>query len=186
MRTVTLSVVGLLLLVLAGCTTTPRHEFDQKANFAELRTFSWLEPEYANKTVSVSHPVLDSPLLGQRVKRAVVAELEERGYRYVEEDPDFRVTYHTAEGEDERPRSGTYMQLGYGRGHSPFFGSSVLLDLTPRSFREGTLIVDIVDAETEELVWRGWNDAVLTQRNFDQERVNKAVDFILSAFPPGA
>lgn len=185
MRKTALPLIALLIAALAGCAMTPRHEFDQQANFSELRTFSWLEPEYGDREVSVSHPVLDSPLLGQRVRQAVTRELQERGYVQVEENPDFLVTYHTAEREDERPRSGTYMSLGYGRGHSPFFGSSVLLDLTPRSFQEGTLIIDVVNARSDELIWRGWNDAVLNQRSFDQQRVNESVDYILSAFPPG-
>lgn len=185
MRSIALPLAALLIATLAGCATGPRHEFDQRANFSRMQTFSWLEPEYGDRNVSVSHPVLDSPLLGQRVKRALTETLQERGYRYVEEDPDFLVTYHTAEAEQER-RSGSYMSLGYGRGRSPFFGTGILLDMTPRSFQEGTLIVDVVDAETDELIWRGWNDAVLNQRNFDQERVNEAVRFILSAFPPGA
>lgn len=185
MRKLLVPFTALLVATLAGCAATPRHEFDQAANFAELRTFSWLSPEHGDREVSVSHPVLDSPLLGQRVRQAATRELQERGYVAVEENPDFFVTYHTAERQEERSRSGTYMSLGYGRGHSPFFGSSVLLDLTPRSFQEGTLIIDVVDARSDELVWRGWNDAVLSQRNFDQQRVNEAVDFILSAFPPG-
>ena len=184
MRQLAFPVVLVLFVALAGCAVGPRHEYDEKVDFSTMRTFAWLEPEYAESEVSVSHPVLDSPLLGQRVERAVVATLQERGFRVAEENPDFLVTYHTAEGEKER-QSGSYVSLGYGRGHSPFFGTGILLDMTPRSFKEGTLIVDVVDAETEELIWRGWNDTVLNQRNFDQERVNEAVRFILSAFPPG-
>lgn len=184
MRSIALPIAALLIATLAGCATGPRHEFDERADFSQMQTFSWLEPEYGDRDVSVSDPVLDSPLLGRRVKNALMDTLQERGYRYVEEDPDFFVTYHTAEAEQER-RSGSYMSLGYGHGRSPFFGTGVLLDMTPRSFREGTLIIDVVDAETDELVWRGWNDAVLNQRNFDQERVNETVRFILGAFPPG-
>ena len=185
MRRFALFLSLLLTLTVAGCANVPRHEFDQRAGFSDLRSFTWLEPEYENE-VGVSHPVLDSPLLGQRVHRAATAALQERGYREVgdDEDPDFYVTYHTAEREEER-RSGSYLQLGYGRRHSPFFGTGILLDMTPRSFQEGTLIIDIVDAETDELIWRGWNDAMLTQRNFEQERIDEAVRFILSAFPPG-
>lgn len=190
MRKSALPLTALLIAMLAGCATGPQHEFDQQANFSELRTFAWLEPKYGDRDVSVSDPVLDSPLLGQRVRQAVVRELQERGYVQVEENPDFFVTYHTAEREEERPGSGAYMSLGYGHGygyygHSPYYGSSVVLDLTPRSFLEGTLIIDIVNARSDELVWRGWNDSVLNQRSFDQQRVNESVDYILTAFPPG-
>lgn len=183
MRRFQMPTVVLLLALLSACATTPRHEFDQQADFVALKTFRWLEPKYGEQNVSVSHPVLDSPLLGQRVKRAVIRTLGGRGYLEVMESPDFLVTYHTAEGEQQQ-RSGTYMSVGYGRFHPPF-GGGVLLDMSPRSFKEGTLILDVVNARTGDLVWRGWSDAALTQRNFDEERINEAVSYILSAFPPG-
>lgn len=174
----------LILALLAACASRPPHEFDSSANFTALKTFKWLEPKYGDEGVSLSHPVLESPLLGQRVRRATTMQLEARGYQPVEENPDFLVTFHTAESESQQ-RHGGYVQLGYGR-YSPHWGSAVLLDMTPRTFQEGTLIIDIVDAETGDLVWRGWRDAYLTQRNFSDERINEAVQYILSAFPPGA
>lgn len=176
--------LALAVLMVAGCTVTPPYEFDRQASFAELKTFQWLEPNYDQKGVNLSHPVLESPLLGQRVERAVTSALESKGYRRVDSDPDFYVTYHTAESETER-RHGSYVQLGYGR-YSPYFGTGVLLDMTPRTFREGTLIIDIVEAETDDLIWRGWRDAYLTQRNFEQERVDETVREILTVFPPDA
>ncbi|HEX7030354.1 MAG TPA: DUF4136 domain-containing protein [Gammaproteobacteria bacterium] len=176
--------LGLLAALIAGCAIAPPHEFDSSANFATLKTFQWLEPKYGDDDVSVSHPVLQSPLLGRRVQQAVTAALEAKGYRAVEDDPDFYVTFHTAESESQH-RGSTYVQLGYGR-YSPHFGSGVLLDLTPRTFQEGTLIIDVLDGDSEELIWRGWEDAYLTQRNFDNESVSEAVRYIFTAFPPGA
>lgn len=184
MRVFRLFPLALMLALLGGCAVTPPFEYDQQADFGELDTFAWLAPEYDREDVSVSHPVLESPLLGQRVRRAAVDVLEGKGYRLVDENPDFYVTYHTAQNERER-RSASYIQIGYGR-YDPFFGTGVLLDMTPRSFQEGTLIVDIVDARTDQLIWRGWRDAYLTQHNFEQEQVNEAVSHILSAFPPGS
>lgn len=172
----------LALLALAACAVRPPHEFDSGANFAALQTFQWLEPEYGEGGVAVEHPVLESPLLGRRVERAVTDVLQEKGFRAVEAEPDFFVTYHTAQGERER-RSAGYVQLGYGR-YDPFFGTGILLDMTPRDFQEGTLIIDIVDAKTDELIWRGWRSAYLSQRNFEQAEVDEAVRYILSAFPP--
>lgn len=176
--------LGLLAVTLAaGCAVAPPHEFDETANFARLETFQWLEPKYGDDDVSVSHPVLQSPLLGNRVRNAVTDVLEASGYRAVEEDPDFYVTFHTAQSESER-RGSTYVQLGYGR-YSPYFGSGVLLDLTPREFQEGTLIIDVLDGDSEELIWRGWDNAHLVQRNFDTDSVNRTVRYIFTAFPPG-
>ena len=45
------------------------------------------------------------------------------------------------------------------------------------------LIVDIIDSESETLVWRGWDRKRLTRKRFDSKSVRKAVEEILSEFP---
>lgn len=182
MRYSAFSFLALALLLLTACASRPPHEFDESASFAQYATFAWLPPTHSKEDVSISHPVLDSPLLAGRVKQAVTSKLREKGFQPVEADPDFFVTYHTAQG--EREYRGSYLQLGFGR-FGPRLGSAIAVDMWPRSFKEGTLIIDIVDGGTGELVWRGWRDTELTRRNFDAARVHRAVDFILSAFPPG-
>lgn len=183
MRYSAYSFLALAFLLLAACASRPPYEFDETASFAQYETFAWLAPTHSKEEVSISHPVLDSPLLARRVQQAVTTELQEKGFRQAETDPDFFVTYHTAQA--EREYHGSYLQLGYGR-FGPRLGSAIAVDMWPRTFEEGTLIIDIVDADTGELVWRGWRDTELTRRNFDAERVGRTVDFILSAFPPGA
>lgn len=181
MKRMAMAPLAFALLMLGACASRPPVEYDRQADFSAYRTFQWLDPRHGEGDVSLSHPVLDSPLLTNRVERAVANVLESKGYRQVEENADFMVTYHTAQA--EREYRGSYMQLGYGH-WGRRWGSGVVVDMWPRTFQEGTLIIDIVDARSGDLVWRGWRDSELTRRNFDQERVSEAVQFVLSEFPP--
>ena len=54
-------------------------------------------------------------------------------------------------------------------------------------FQEGTFILDLIDAEADQLVWRGIAEGVLedypTPEQMDRE-VNDMVKRILSKYPP--
>ena len=168
------------LLFLGGCATGVRTEFDEQADFDRYRTFSWLAPEVRG----VDDPILDSQLLNKRVKRAVVAALQQRDYEAVDNNPDCLVTYHTAS--KEKLRSSAYrVGIGYGP-HYGYWGQHVLFDGPDiRSYEEGVLIVDIIDAQSDTLIWRGWDSSLLTQRNFAEQAIRESVEKILAKFPPG-
>ncbi|MNC86612.1 hypothetical protein D3C83_22840 [compost metagenome] len=56
-------------------------------------------------------------------------------------------------------------------------------------FDEGTLVIDLVDARTNRLVWRGWATAAIDGVVADQarleRRVHDAVERILDRLPRG-
>jgi hypothetical protein len=55
-------------------------------------------------------------------------------------------------------------------------------------YQEGTLIIDILDAKSHELIWRGTGqDYVEEQQTPEQitEGINQAVEGIMADFPPG-
>lgn len=170
------------LSLLAACTITPRHEFDPAVDFGRYQSYSWKAPDYGDG--KVSDPILDSELLGRRVEAAVDAELQARGFRRSTESPDMIVTYHTSKDFEYR-RSGPRFSVGIHQGYGHFH-TGLLLDDWGTMKKEGVLIVDIIDAESSELVWRGWRELPLVQEYFNSERVNSTVASILSAFPPGS
>jgi len=60
------------------------------------------------------------------------------------------------------------------------------IDVYP--FTEGSLIIDLVDAQTKALVWRGTGTGVVekVQRTPEemQERADKIIKKIMESFPP--
>ena len=181
-------VVGALAaLALSACAgSRVATDFDDSARFDMLQTFAWLDPVVDD----IEDPVLDSQLLTRKVRRAVASTLLQRGYAQTEHaaDADFLVTYHTASRERLRDRGGFSIGLGIGRAWRHGYGSMHVGDgYFPRieGYQEGTLIIDILDADTRDLLWRGWVRNTVDARNYTDEAITAAVSEIIAEFPPG-
>ena len=121
-------------------------------------------------------------------------ELTANGFQKRTEKPDFLIAYYirvkdkidvTSTGFDYWP---AYYGFGfrsrlYGFGYrSRFFGAS---SLDVRQYKEGTLILDFVDPETKELIWRGWYSGMIDDASsIKVKKLNNAVEHILEQFPP--
>jgi hypothetical protein len=180
-------VLAFAALTLAACAgSRVATDYDANARFDTLQTFAWLDPVLED----VEDPVLDSQLLTRKVQRAVADALLQRGYSRTEHpaDADFLVTYHTASRERLRDRGGFSIGLGIGRPWRHGYGSMHVGDgYFPRieGYQEGTLIIDVLDAESRDLLWRGWVRNTVETRNYTDEAIMAAVNEIIAEFPPG-
>lgn len=129
---------GLLLLALAACATGPKikTDFDQATDFSRYRSYSWKEG------VAALDPALDD-----RIHAAVDEQLAEKGLRKVDASasPDLLV-YAAASRDQERVVDPE--QWGYDLGIDSERVEVLLIPV-------GTLLVDLVDAGANRLVWRG-------------------------------
>ncbi len=52
--------------------------------------------------------------------------------------------------------------------------------------QESTLIIDFLDPNSDDLIWRGWGTGIVRTRDRNQagDRLTKGVEAILRAFPP--
>jgi hypothetical protein len=141
------------VMVLAGCNNV-FIDYDAGYDFDTIETFAWAPTEGTSLKDS-------NPLLHSRVVNAIEHYLTLGGIREVESNPDVYVTYHTSTKENLQLNTTSYgygYPAGwgwggyYGRyGYGGFHGSTT----TATTYLTGTLIVDVWDAETKELVWRG-------------------------------
>ncbi len=158
--------VGLLVaLGAAGCATIVRthSEYDANANFAAYRTYVWKD----------GTPIPNQPV-DERITRAVDAEMAKRGLLKAVVGGDLFVTYHAAVGRRLEMES-----LGYRYG--PGYRTPV------REVKEGTLVVDLVDAVHNQLVWRGLATDELSPPDHPadwQERLNDVMARMFSDYPP--
>ena len=175
-----------LMMMLAACAPRVYVERDNTANLSGLRTFAWVSPPIG----PVSNPILDSQILEDRVRRAVVADLTARGFTQVAADqsPDFTVTYHTV-SKQVLESSGASFAIGFG-GYYPYGFSNVFVPVgtNVQSRDQGTLMLDIIDGRSKRLVWRGWTKDWISQDNYSEQAVAQDVHKILAKFPatPGA
>jgi len=148
-------------------------DYDQDASFLEYKSYRWIP----HKPKVKPPRMIDHTLLEKRIKNAVDAELAAKGFtRVMEERPDILVAFHIGA---QNKVDVTHYGYRYGP-HGRWWGHRAEV----HRYKEGTLILDIVDAETKQLVWRGSaRDAVHRPQDLD-EKLLEAVEKILVQFPP--
>jgi hypothetical protein len=170
-------VVGLALTMIAiawlGCSSmTIKHDYDPKLDFSEYQTYSWLNKNTASKGSAFG----GSPLNYERAQKALNEELQNGGYKQDDEDPDFLVAMYGG------VQGGINIQsMGYGYGYLRYWG---VPQMEMQRYSEGTLIIDLVDSETEKLVWRGWASDALEPSNDPVGYIYKVVHKIMKNWPP--
>ena len=187
-----------LFASLSSC--TPRVNVEQRANvdFSQYHTYAWAETRM--KTTGTNNPVYKDPIAQDRIHQAIDTELMQRGLRLVTSGrPDFYVSTHFYIDEAERtvanpPVGGFGAGYGYpysfyyGGGYIPvnygyFYNPSYYQTYRTQQYKQGTLIIDFVDARTNNLVWRGsLADPVDEPGRIGREFSENAKD-ILAKFP---
>ena len=162
-------------------------DFDPQADFASMRTYQW-----AQRTPSGDDdPRVYNALVMGRIKTAVGTVLEAKGFREVSSSPDIYVAWHAAiEGKMSYETINNNYGYGWGRYGGGGWGMGTSTSrTTTREWDEGMLLIDFIDGETEELVYRSVGQAKLSQSQQTpqeaQERANEAVAIMLEDFPPG-
>lgn len=158
-----------------------RYDYDTAVDFAGLDTFDWL-PAARQSVGSVQAAVERNSLQDRRIREAIVRGLEARGLKRDPSDPALFVAYHVeAAGKPNVTAWGSTCP-----GMSPcggWSGSSIEL----HQQRQGTLILDLVEADSRELIWRGIAEGALGSNLPPQkarQAVHRAVEQLLKEFPP--
>lgn len=175
------TLLGLIfvVLVMSGCTSLSRTEYVTDVDFGQYRTFVWA-PHDEHK---VDNPILDSDITDERIRAAVVSALTGMGYEASEAPAGFTVTFHTAT--THRLRSVGYaVGLGHPGYHGYWRHSIHYAAPDIQSYEDASIVIDIIDSADDRLVWRGWDNARLSQHNFSEARINERVTKILASFPP--
>ena len=132
-------------------------DYDEGYDHSAIKTFQW------KKTPETSLEE-KNPLLHSRIVEGVEHYLSMGGMIEVAADPDVYVTYHGSIDTDVSFTTSTYgyvypMTWGLG-GYYGYYGYPALAygvgaTSSTSVYRKGTLIVDVWDARSSELVWRG-------------------------------
>lgn len=161
---------SLLVLVswaLAACGgMTVNTDYDTEADFSSYHSFAWMAPPEDVSRVN--------QLVENRIKTAVVQEMEQRGFVLDEESPDIYITYMASVREKVDVSTTSY---GYWRG-------SAIGDVDVYRYNEGTLVLDVIDRARNQLAWRGSGTGVIGSDAGSQEKITKAVHSILKYYPP--
>jgi Domain of unknown function (DUF4136) len=156
-------------------------DYDPSADFSGVRSYAWLDEQSG---VEGDRPDVAS-LLDRRVRGAIETELQGKGIARVDRSAaKVLVTYHLGV---EKKLDVNTINSGYGYGRYGRYGG-IHSTTTVTEYQEGTLLIDLVDPTSKQLVWRGAGQARIREYSTPEEReqrVGEAVKLILEKFPPG-
>lgn len=180
-------VLGLFLLT--GCTTlTVQTDYDTAYNFSTLKTYAWLDGKAPSDDIRINNS-----LIINRVVNAVNHTLQSKGYTLVasKDRADFYVNWFgSIENKIQQESINAYYgQLDYNsafggyNGYWPGYFRTYTYE-----YQQGTLILDIADSKSKQLIWRGTGENYIDKTKTPGQitkRINQTVAAILKNFPPG-
>lgn len=165
MRTITALITAVAVATLAGCASmNVSAHVERGTNFTEYVTYDWGPPD----NLPVGDPRLDNnPFFNDYLQGAVEKKMAAKGYERTNDGgADVLIHYHASVNQ----RLDVYradQQYGYCYGNC----EPQVVD-----FEQGTLVIDLVDAKTKKVIWRGWAQDTMTGVIDNQDRLQKQVD----------
>ena len=157
------------------------YNFDQKADFTKFKTYKWVVVKDAEQ--------LDE-LTAKMVVQAIETQLTAKGLRKVESgDADLLVAYQVAVSKEKEAttwNTGYAMGPGWGGRYYGGYGGG-MTQTTTATIYIGALALDMYDAATKTLVWRGLASKQLDTKANPEKRaknLDKGAAKMLKNYPP--
>jgi hypothetical protein len=175
MRIATL-ITSVVLLGTITFAQSINYDFDKTANFAGFKTYAW-----------VPGAAVPDQFSNERILAAINSQLALKQLKQVERsgNPDLLVAYHAAFEKDVQI---TGFASGWGGFRFPA-GGTMSGSARANDIVTGTLIVDLVDARTRTIVWRGMATKDINPGAKPQQRdknINRAAEKLFKNYPPQA
>lgn len=139
-------------------------------NFTKFHSYKWVNIEGS------AHP---NQIVDQEIKQAVDSQLASKGLTKTDADQaDLYVGYQVAVNQEKQWN-------GYGMGGGVRWGG--MSTATSSTISNGTLVVDMYDPSSKQLVWTGAATKTLDPKSNpekNQKNLDKAVSKLLKNFPP--
>jgi hypothetical protein len=162
--------VGIVLLaVTAAFAQQVKTDYDRSIDFSEYKTYSWEKIQTRD------------PLWVGRIKEAVNAALIAKGWTPVESGGNVAIVAIEMT-QNQRTLNTFYDNFGGGWRWGGGFGNATT---TVDNYKVGTLVVDLYDANTKKLIWRGSSSDTLSDKSDKNiKALDKGVQKMFDHFPP--
>jgi len=145
-------------------------DYDHNANFSQYKTYSWEKVQSAD------------PLWVDRIKGAVNSALAAKGLTQVESGGNIAIVAIEMT-QNQQTLNTFYNGFGGGWRWGGGFGDATT---TTENYKVGTLVVDLFDANTKKLIWRGSaSDTLSDKSDKNIKNLDKGVQKMFEHFPPG-
>jgi hypothetical protein len=174
-RSIFASVGIALLFATASFAEQVKTDYDRSADFSQYKTYSWQKVQ------------TQDPLWAGRIKDAVNAALAAKGWTQVASGGQVAIVAMETT-QNQQTLNTLYDGFGGGWGWRRFggggFGDATT---TTENYKVGTLVVDLFDANSKNLIWRGSASDTLSDKSEKNiKNLDKGVQKMFDHFPPGA
>jgi hypothetical protein len=140
--------------------------YNRSQDFTQYHTYAW-GSENANK--------IQNSILAQQAQSDINGALQGKGLQMVQESQNPSLIVTANGGMKQQTSYTAYGMRGFGGGMG---------QITPEQNVIGTMIVDLYDAKTKSLVWRGIAQNTLSNNgNKNSQMVGKAVQKMFKQYP---
>lgn len=166
------TILGVVVLMLASCTSGPsiRTHVDPAADLSRFRSFGFFTKGQAY-----------SSFVSRYIESAVADEMLARGY--VRSDtPDLLINFHVQTADKVQVTQTPSTYYGWRRGYA-WGGGAYQTDV--RQYKEGTLNIDLVDRSRNQLVWEGVAVGRIQSKSLDdpQPAIKAVVTQVFEKYP---
>ena len=150
-------------------------DYDRGANFGQYKTYSWEQVK--------TKDALDV----DRIKNAVNVALTAKGWTQVESGGDVSIVAIEMT-QNQQTLNTFYDGFGGGWGWRRFGGGGLgEATTTTETYKVGTVVVDLFDSKTKQLIWRGaTSDTLSNNSDKNIKNLDKGVEKMFKNFPPGS
>jgi hypothetical protein len=178
--------ITIIALMLAVCVANAQvHvDFDKSVDFKKYKTFKF-ETGKVIRQLGVRDTT--NVFLNQYIGEAITKDLVAKGLSPSDSNPDLIITYLA--GAREKQEVQNYMSSpGFFYPYYRFYGLNGWWgpqwnNFWVRNYEEGTIIIDIYDARTDQLIWRAYGVSSISNFN-EQKFVSKEISKSFRHYPP--
>ncbi len=178
MKIIAVSISLFAFIIFSACSSLDiTSDYDPSQDFSNYKTYRWAKTKERQKGDLLAKNIQ----LWKKVQSAVDKSLKEKGFEKLDSgNPDFIVFIHAG----VQDRMNVYHHGGYyyGGWWGPYGGYTSV-----SHYKQGTLVVDIVDRKEKELSYRRMASDVVRSYS-DPQEMQEDIDYVVSAilddFPP--
>ena len=170
-RTIFASIGVTLLLASASFAQQVKTDYDRSTDFSHYKTYSWEKVQTSD------------PLWVDRIKETVNSALATKGLTPVASGGDIAIVAIEMT-KNQQTLNTFYDGFGGGWRWGGGFGNATT---TVDNYKVGTLIVDLFDANSKQIIWRGSSSDTLSDKSDKNiKNLDKGVQKMFDHYPPGA
>ncbi|NOT25108.1 MAG: DUF4136 domain-containing protein [Acidobacteria bacterium] len=168
----TLATLTLSTLTITACATMQVNSYVERgADVTRYRTYEWAAPD----TQATGDPRLDNnEFFRGRIQSQVDRRLSGLGFELTAAAPDLVVHYHASVAQEVNANAVDQLDTS-------------CEDCEAFVYDAGTIVVDLVDARTRRLVWRGWAegslDGAIDSQAAMERQIDEAITKIMERLP---